>query len=367
MRTRLIEKYWDCKYCDSRKIGGSHRICPNCGKPRDEDTIFYGRHKYVPKQEAVTINRNPDWVCSYCESLNSDDNNVCRSCGADRTSESLNYFQNRKKQEEKQREKERQEEQENSLKDEVNYLYQYFKDTAINIKQKYNFDFRYLLAVMFSIFAIIGLVFLFIPKEKEITISEMSWERSIEVERFQTVNESDWNLPVGARLHYTREEFSHYEQVIDHYETRTREVAKQRISGYEEYVAGSRDLGNGYEEEIIDTIPVYETYYESETYEEPIYRNEPVYRTKYYYEIDKWLYDRTEEANGYDKSPYWPEVNLSSDERSGSKYEYYYIKGYDNKEKDYSYVMSQDDWKRVRTGQTVKLKVSVLGYATLAD
>lgn len=40
MKTRLIEKYWDCKYCDSKRIGGSHRKCPNCGKIRDEDTIF---------------------------------------------------------------------------------------------------------------------------------------------------------------------------------------------------------------------------------------------------------------------------------------------------------------------------------------
>lgn len=360
MKTRLIEKYWDCKYCDSKRIGGSYRKCPNCGKIRDEDTIFYGRHKYVPEQEAVTINRNPDWLCSYCESLNSDDDKVCRSCGSARTAENLDYFQNRRKQEEKQREKEREVQGEQEVTE-------YFKDIVANARQKYHVNFKYFLAVVFSIFALIGLGILFMPKDKEITIAEISWERLIEIERFQTVNESDWNLPVGARLHYTQEEISHYEQVIDHYETRTREVAKQRISGYEEYVVGTRDLGNGYEEEIIDSRPVYETYYDTETYQEPIYRNEPVYRTRYYYEIDKWLYERTERANNHDKSPHWPELNLSSDERSGSKYEYYYIEGYDNKGKNYSYTMSQDEWKTLNIGQTVKLKVSILGYATLRD
>ena len=36
------------------------------------------------------------------------------------------------------------------------------------------------------------------------------------------------------------------EPVIDHYETRTREVTKKRVSGSESYVSGYNDLGNGY-------------------------------------------------------------------------------------------------------------------------
>lgn len=194
----------------------------------------------------------------------------------------------------------------------------------------------------------------------------MSWERSIDIERYQTVDESGWSLPVGARLHYSQEEFSHYEQVLDHYETKTRQVAKERISGYEEYVTGYRDLGNGYFEETTSSRPIYETYYETETYEEPVYRDEAVYRTKYYYEIDKWLYERSVKTNGTDKEPYWGEVNLNSDERVSSERENYTILGLNKKEKEQSISLSYKDWNSLEVGQTVKLKVS-LGYGTIVE
>ncbi len=210
---------------------------------------------------------------------------------------------------------------------------------------------KYLLIGLFSILAVAGLIYLFIPKNKDITISQMSWERSIEIERYQTVEESDWNLPSNARLLYSQSEFSHYEKVIDHYETKTREVAKEKLVGYEDYVAGYEDLGNGYFEEIIDSRPVYETYYETESYEEAVYRDEPVYRTKYYYEIDKWLHERTEKSSGIDKEPYWCEVVLASDEKVASEREVYYVDGTDEKGKSYHYSMSYDEWLSVEIGQ----------------
>lgn len=58
------------------------------------------------------------------------------------------------------------------------------------------------------------------------------------------------------------------------------------------------DMGNGYFEEETISTPVYETYYETEEYQEPIYRDEPVYAMKYYYDIDRYVYERSVNTSG---------------------------------------------------------------------
>ena len=359
---RIIEGFWDCKFCNTTGIRGGIRECPNCGKTRDENTTFYlnlEKKHYIPKEQEKNFNRNPDWVCQYCNQLNSDSDKVCISCGSSRTKQNLNYFENRNKKIEEKNEKLQQEEnnskEQNSIPDSFSTLS--------------NFVFSKLYIIIIALVILLGIggiIYLFIPKEQELTITEMSWQRSIDIEKYQTVEESDWSLPSDAHLLYSQEELSHYEHVLDHYETKTRQVARDRISGYEDYVSGYRDLGNGYFEEIISSRPIYETYYETEIYQEPVYRNEAIYRTKYYYEIDKWLYERSVKTNGVDKEPYWGNVTLYSDERISVKSENYYISGLNKKNKSSKISLSFDDWNSLEIGQTVKLKVS-LGHGKIVE
>lgn len=98
---KIVEGLWDCKYCKSKGIGGSKRECPHCGKPRDTDTKFYmpGTVTYVEEEKAKEVSRNPDWVCRFCDCLNPDTTDVCISCGASRTAENLDYFENQNKKE----------------------------------------------------------------------------------------------------------------------------------------------------------------------------------------------------------------------------------------------------------------------------
>ena len=98
---RLIEGLWDCAYCGTKGIGGSKKYCTNCGRTRTKDTTFYmpGQKRYVPEEEARKINRNPDWVCEYCDNLNPDGVSKCLGCGAERGAQTLNYFQNKAKRE----------------------------------------------------------------------------------------------------------------------------------------------------------------------------------------------------------------------------------------------------------------------------
>ena len=367
---RLLEGFWDCKYCGTKGIGGSKRQCPNCGKARSDDTKFYlvnPQNRYVPEEKAAKINRNPDWICDYCGQLNSADDTNCVFCGASRTSENLDYFQYQEKQRQKEVEKEAQNSYESSF-TEVEDSYDFSasrnqsrttKISNFNIANFLAYASMPALAIILIVAFIFGIVYLFSPKVYDINVQQLLWERCINVERYQTVEENDWYLPSGARLIETRLEYSHSEQVLDHYETKTREVSKQEITGYETYVSGYRDLGNGYFEEITDTRPIYETVYYTESYEEPVYRYDPVYRTKYYYEIDKWLYERSVKTSGNDASPYWGETNLASDERTSAQSEKYMVKGINLKtDESISFSLSFEEWSSLNVGQNLQVEIS---------
>lgn len=366
---RLIKMEWDCPFCGTKGISGPLRECPNCGQPMGKDLKYHlpgdVKSNYVSDEEAVHINRNPHWRCNFCDSYNSDNDSVCVSCGAPRTNESKNYFEIQK---------EKVAETKTSVYDTDSHYSD--TNTAPSSSPKSNaskklhstlasrFNFQIIIIVLLSILGFSGLVYALIPKEKTMQVTALSWERSINIDRLQTVDESGWSLPSGARLHYTQEEISGYDQVVDHYETKTRTVSEEVLDGYEEVVTGYRDLGNGYAEEITSQIPIYRTEYYEEEYEEPVYISVPVYDTKYYYEIDKWIYERSVKTSGTTDTPYWGKVTLADDERTGSKTEEYYVTGF-IKEKEKTYTFSFEDWSNINIGDEIKFN-EALGYGTLS-
>ena len=97
MGERLVEGFWDCPYCGRKRISGLEREC-SCGAERGEDVKFYmdGVH-YIDDETAKTISKNPDWLCSYCGALVSDNDDTCHNCGASKSESEMNYFQNREK------------------------------------------------------------------------------------------------------------------------------------------------------------------------------------------------------------------------------------------------------------------------------
>ena len=391
---KIVEGLWDCKYCKSKGIGGSKRECPHCGKPRDTDTKFYmpGTITYVEEGEANEVSRNPDWVCRFCDCLNPDKVDVCISCGASRTAENLDYFENQNKKEQESKsssvitEEPRADPNDSheEMKDanvpennivspmdnsEENKQYSLFDKcknfagNAASVVGDFLFDSGPVLLVIALVALIIGgIIFLAVPRTRTVTVDHTYWEQTIEIERYQTVDESGWSLPQNARLHESRREIYEYEQVLDHYEDKTRQLAKQRVDHYEERVVGYKDLGNGYFEEQTERVPVYETYYETEHYQEPVYRSEPVYKTKYYYEIDKWLYDRALTTSGIDSEPYWADTSkLKSDERTSTQKGNYTFRGTDEKGDSKEYTAKYSDWSDLNAGDEITIKVSVFG------
>ena len=88
--------------CDTKGIRGDKAACPNCGRRRG-NVRFYLKGQaqdhelrpedtkdleYVIREKEKYVNRNPDWYCSFCDTLNSDNAETCQGCGASRFSTS---------------------------------------------------------------------------------------------------------------------------------------------------------------------------------------------------------------------------------------------------------------------------------------
>ena len=328
---KIVVGCWDCDYCGADRISGEVKICPKCGKPRGKDITFYmaGPKEYV--EDPDKINKNPDWLCPYCSTLNPDDSKFCTACGAAREESEDNYFESKEK------DRERKEKREAD---------------KIKAEAPSRSAGKSRLPLILALAAAVALlIFLMMPKTKGIHVDAKAWERTIHVDRYQQVQDSSWNLPDGAWDVSSRDEVYTYNHVLDHYETRTREVAEQVLDGYDTEIE-YKDLGNGYYEEIEHQIPRYRTEYHTETYQEPVYVDIPVFQKKYYYSIMKWLYDRDEVTSGTDTEPFYAELTLPEDERESGREEQYWILSGDKR-----YRIAYDLWKQVKSGTDIKATI----------
>jgi hypothetical protein len=351
------EGQWDCQYCGAKGILGRHKACSNCGRSRPEGTKFY-----IPKDGEVVADEKivekakigPDWICEFCGSSNPANVDVCGSCHAPREGTSP-----------KQAVKEYALGQAPDSGDmDLDKPVERPSTTATKKKSKTGpvIGVFGVVAAVVGIILCLGLAYLvFGSQNSEATVSGFSWERTIAVEEFQTVTEEDWEVPEGGRILSQQQEIHHYDQVLDHYETRTRNVSERVQVGERSYVCGQRDLGNGFVEDVECSEPVYETRNRTETYEEPIYREEPVYQTKYTYDIDKWVVVRTETAGSTSHTASWPPLNMADGEREGERTETYFVFFTDEDGETHEWETTEDVWRGFEVGQGVTLKLDSLG------
>ena len=334
--------YWDCPYCGNKGIRGDNKHCPACGNPVPPDIRFY--LKEDAKEEVAESEKNDDanWICEYCSAQNDAKADVCINCGAPKSEAERDYFGNAM----------------NGAAPRPAPLPEAPVQTAPPKSSK-----RGLIIAAAVLFIVGFFIWLLSPVTKSAVIEGFEWERTIEIEEFQKVEESDWSLPAGARLQYSREEISHYVQVIDHYERRTRQVSHQEFDGYD---TSYRDLGNGQFEEV--QTPRYRTVWEEEEYEEPIYRSQPVYETKYYYDIDRWIKVSEAYTSGQDHDPYWKDTGLDTsvsspqygDRREGARSEKYYAVITDKKGNTKKIEYSFSEWSALSVGDNISYKTSRL-------
>lgn len=349
------EARWDCQYCGTKGDLGRYKACQNCGRSRPGGTKFY-----LPSEEEAAIldahllelaKAGQDWVCEYCGSSNHSEALTCHYCGAFR--EEATPVQEVKEYEV------------GAAPDSGNMTFEENPERPTSqlesTEKKRNIPLLIVGGVLAALVIICGLIIagfiLFGGKDVDASISGFQWERSINVEAFQTMTEEDWSVPSGGRVQSERREIHHYDQVLDHYETLQREIQVQ--VGQQTYVCGQSDLGNGFFEDIECTDPIYETQLES--YEEAVYREEPVYDTLYVYEIDRWNVVRAESSSGRDHNALWPLLDLGNIEREGDRTDSYTIYFIDGDGEEFSIELDLDEWEDYEMGQGVILKLDAFG------
>ncbi len=383
MAKRIVEGLWDCQFCDTKGIRGSVRECPGCGKPRGDNVKFYLPSDYS-NQKSVNLSEKeklPDWQCAYCGSYNKATDLKCSRCEAPR--DGKDYFELHKEVKESTY-------SENHVN--TNWKCPYCgtenpqgvlicqncggekgKDKAPDTKNG-SAGFwdniwppKNLKLLIILIPVVIFLIILFLGSIKHDFVAEgFKWETKVDIEEFKTVEESDWYLPDGARLLYTREEIHHYSkndtgisQEADESLCEATEIAsnaeKVNQTAYEAgynpfiYKVYADDLGNGYFEVDDGGSDYSNDSGGTDT-------SEPVYQTKYYYEIDKWVVTRDVRSSGEDKEPYEPEIELGENERKGNVTVTYMVYASKDGKKAEYYEIDEDSFYRLSVGDKFKAK-----------
>jgi hypothetical protein len=227
------------------------------------------------------------------------------------------------------------------------------------------------------------------PEVQPVVVEAMRWRRDVAVEERRLVPGAGWSLPDGALVLSSERRGRGQERVVeryvtttstrwvtdrvaDGYDTRTREVSERVRTGTRTYTCGSRDLGNGYFEDVECTEPTYETRTRTETYQEPRYRTErwldtittqePVYRTVpvhgtwYTWNMPVWT-PRIYRAEGDTTPPGWPGVAFGPDRRLRSRSEQYFVtlRRPDGTYED-EIEIPLEQWSRYRVGQRLAFR-----------
>lgn len=331
---------WDCPGCGRIGNLGPDPCCSGCGRLRGEDVRFYLPEdaEIVTGDEAINRAKSgSDWACDDCGSSNISGALKCRSCGNART-ESDKYLSVTTYDTEN-----------------VPRSGETVKDPAVSAVQSTNTPKKKKshLFIWGAVLVIIAALFLFIPRNVEMTVSGHEWERAIAIENYRLMQHDDWSVPEGGMITRSYRDIHHYDKILDHYESRTRTV---RVKvGEEKYVSGQRNLGNGNFEDVYSTRPVYED--KQEEYREPVYRQDPVYRIKYAYQIYEWVIDQTSVAKGQDQNSHWPKGAPNQKRwRDGAKNERYVLCVSEKNGKQYRIETSFERWDQLLVGTVVKAK-----------
>jgi hypothetical protein len=196
--------------------------------------------------------------------------------------------------------------------------------------------------VLLLALCIIGGVFaVTYSKETSGEITKMSWERTIDIEAFQSRSEGSWDESVPGDA---------YSKSCHEKQRSTRNVPD---GSHEE--CRNIDQGDGSFRRDCKTVQDY--------------RSEPVYDTWCDYRVDRWGYARSVNANGNGEAsaPEWPVYTLATGqrlgaERAGAQHEKYIVVIHDKDGEDRSCDFdNQSAWARYDVGMKVTVKVNLVG------
>lgn len=374
----IREGRWKCSHCGEESLG-RHKECQSCGADRPVNVKFYLPGDAPPVTDPGLLalaRKGPDWTCEFCATDNAADRTHCEDCGAERGTSPSRPVRDYSLDEVPRTADDAEE-----LRWGASRQSQVRPMTGVAPAPKwktalpsfgtsgFGLNIRTMVIAAVIILAIAGLTFfLFRTHEEVLTVTGYHWERSIKVECYKTLTQEGWEgeLPGDARIVSSRTAVHHYNQVACGSHTEYYQDCDQKVVGYESYVCGHRDLGNGFFEDVECERAVHETVCEQKSRNVTDYCDEPVYRTKHTYQVDRWTYDRTEQSSSDNHNPYWPNISFGGNEREiqNGRGENYVVYLTNDNGKTYNYGCGYDDWRSFDLGSKYHAKVNRLGMIT---
>jgi hypothetical protein len=298
----IREGKWRCPYCSGVNRGAA-MACDGCGATRDKDVSFFLEDEAPEVTDEAQLARaraGADWLCNFCGNSNPPERGHCLDCGAERGTAPSRPVR------------------------EVPLMALPPTPPASVAAPR---RFRAVAAVVLLLlvaFVAAAAWFGLRRTEETLTVGGFEWERRVAVEAWRTVREQAWEggLPAGARVVSRRQEVHHSERD---------QVGTRRVK------AGTRDLGNGFFEDVYR--------------DEPVYRDRPVYRTRVTYDVQRWVPDRTVRASGQDHAARWPDPAIRTGEREASRSEKLVVVL--NGKRTYRMELPESRWAGLRAGQPV--------------
>lgn len=185
---RNVWGFWDCSYCGNKHIRGDNDDCPSCGHYRDANVRFYLDKDNIVEVSTDKKNDKANWICSFCGNQNDDRNQQCVSCGASKSNASGDYFHR-------------------NIEPTVTSSTSRFKQPTSrspsfpatpNSRTAAHIPFRKIAKIVIPLLLVISVIVGIVafvnwfntPIQKELTIGNVSWSRSIDIEELRTYNES---------------------------------------------------------------------------------------------------------------------------------------------------------------------------------
>lgn len=327
----IREGRWLCPSCGSENLGRAE-ACAACGAARPRGVRFYLPGDAPAVAEAALLRdarSGADWHCSHCgganpNSLDGQRVERCRHCGEARDETDADTPVRAFGAGEAPATAQAAREAERTERQEAAGERRAARPSGDEMGRRALAAPRSLRGALLAALALLALAIFALwawPRAHEGRVAEMAWTRTIDVERLVTHVEGGWEVPAGGRPVSQERRVRSYRDVVDHYETRTRQVSYQVADGSESYACGSTDLGNGYFEDRTCSRTTYRTEYRTESYQAPVYRQEPVHDTWHTWEEDRGEVARTPRAEGGDTPPAWPATRLGEREREGARTE----------------------------------------------
>lgn len=342
---KTYQMFWDCAHCGTRKLLGiSHRHCPNCGAAQDENKRYF-----PPEGEEVELHNHVyygvDWDCQYCSTPNSKKSNNCVNCGGPKEGAfDVDLVGVPKQAKVKNPPTASVSQKPQSIK----ASREDFSTNSHSSSQENSGN------GMKIVMGLMGLVFVFLIgfliyghmkiTDHTITVAQKTWSRSIDIEEYRSVSDTDWCSSMPSDAYNVRS----FRDVRSH-----RQVADGQTCHTEK-----KDRGDGS--------------YTSQRVCQTKYRREPVYDNRCNYTVNRWRFSNKELSSGTGNSkPYDPDVsryksigNILGSKRVGSRSESYtisFVYQEDGKNIYENCYYSQNTWSLFNIRAEHKGKVRMIG------